>query len=360
MAVQSETNKSGPYLGDDVTVDFPITFSIASTSDVQVVETVIATGVDTIVTSGFTINVALSKVTYNTAPPSTKKITLRIGTPTTQTKDYVSFGGIQADEAEDSWDKLTRQNLRQDRENERSLKVGETETASTVFPPSSASSFIGWNSAGDALENKDVVNGSDIVISAGDAGKIATVNSGEDNLEFVYGILDEDDMVSDSATAVPTQQSTKKYIDDGLLTKVGTTGDETIAGEKTFSTFPITPSAAPDADYEVANKKYVDDSIVSVDAQQLCKGWVNFNGTGTVAIRDSFNVSSVVDAATGRYTINWDTDFADANYCSISMCSENVTRQNNQQAASLQIETLDATPILSDPSIVCVAAYGDQ
>jgi hypothetical protein len=34
---------------------------------------------------------------------------------------------------------------------------------------------------------------------------------------------------------------------------------QTIAGEKTFSTFPITPSASPDADYEVANKKYVDD-----------------------------------------------------------------------------------------------------
>lgn len=42
---------------------------------------------------------------------------------------------------------------------------------------------------------------------------------------------------------------------------VDTTGNETIAGEKTFSTFPITPSAAPDADYEVANKKYVDDEV---------------------------------------------------------------------------------------------------
>lgn len=36
---------------------------------------------------------------------------------------------------------------------------------------------------------------------------------------------------------------------------------ETVSGEYTFSTFPITPSAAPDADYEVANKKYVDDNV---------------------------------------------------------------------------------------------------
>jgi hypothetical protein len=47
---------------------------------------------------------------------------------------------------------------------------------------------------------------------------------------------------------------------------VDTSGNETIAGEKTFSTFPITPSAAPDADYEVANMKYVDDEITSATA----------------------------------------------------------------------------------------------
>ena len=39
------------------------------------------------------------------------------------------------------------------------------------------------------------------------------------------------------------------------------TGDQTIAGVKTFSSFPITPSEAPTTDYQVANKKYVDDQI---------------------------------------------------------------------------------------------------
>jgi hypothetical protein len=40
-------------------------------------------------------------------------------------------------------------------------------------------------------------------------------------------------------------------------------GDQTVAGVKTFSSFPVTPSSAPSSDYQVANKKYVDDSIVS-------------------------------------------------------------------------------------------------
>jgi len=46
----------------------------------------------------------------------------------------------------------------------------------------------------------------------------------------------------------------------------------------------------------------------------FCRAWVNFNGTGTVAIRASFNVSSITDNGTGDYTVNFTTAFADANY----------------------------------------------
>ena len=46
----------------------------------------------------------------------------------------------------------------------------------------------------------------------------------------------------------------------------------------------------------------------------LCRAWVNFNGTGTVAIRASGNVSSITDNGTGRYTINFSTAMIDTNY----------------------------------------------
>jgi hypothetical protein len=46
----------------------------------------------------------------------------------------------------------------------------------------------------------------------------------------------------------------------------------------------------------------------------LCRAWVNFNGTGTVAIRGSFNVSSITDNGTGDYTVNFTTAMPDANY----------------------------------------------
>ena len=47
------------------------------------------------------------------------------------------------------------------------------------------------------------------------------------------------------------------------------------------------------------------------------KAWVNFNGTGTIAIRGSFNVSSITDGGTGNYTVNFTTAMADANYCPV-------------------------------------------
>ena len=45
-----------------------------------------------------------------------------------------------------------------------------------------------------------------------------------------------------------------------------------------------------------------------------CRAWVNFNGTGTVAIRASGNVSSITDNAAGDYTVNFTTAMVDANY----------------------------------------------
>ena len=47
------------------------------------------------------------------------------------------------------------------------------------------------------------------------------------------------------------------------------------------------------------------DEIVDTNSAQVCKAWVNFNGTGTVAIRASYNVSSITDNGVGKYYINF-------------------------------------------------------
>ena len=50
-----------------------------------------------------------------------------------------------------------------------------------------------------------------------------------------------------------------------------------------------------------------------------CRAWVNFNGTGTVAIRASGNVTSITDNGTGDYTINFTTAMPNVNYSAVSI-----------------------------------------
>ena len=59
------------------------------------------------------------------------------------------------------------------------------------------------------------------------------------------------------------------------------------------------------------------------------KAWVNFNGTGTVAIRRAFNVSSITDIATGVYTINLTNAMPDLNYAILGSANGDAIRAAN-------------------------------
>lgn len=52
--------------------------------------------------------------------------------------------------------------------------------------------------------------------------------------------------------------------------------------------------------------------------QYICRSWVNFQGTDTVTIRESGNVSSITDNGIGNYTVNFITDMPDSNYIVIA------------------------------------------
>lgn len=67
-----------------------------------------------------------------------------------------------------------------------------------------------------------------------------------------------------------------------------------------------------------------------------CRAWVNFNGTGTVAIRASGNVSSITDNGTGDYTVNFTTAMPDANYAPVCM-TQNTDSNGNRGAGNAQI-----------------------
>ena len=92
-----------------------------------------------------------------------------------------------------------------------------------------------------------------------------------------------------------------------------------------------------------------------------CRAWVNFNGTGTVAIRGSGNVSSITDNGTGDYTVNFTTAMADANYAVCGSAFGNVIHlimspSGTYSTTAVQIITSN-TVAVGDNSIVAVAIF---
>lgn len=61
----------------------------------------------------------------------------------------------------------------------------------------------------------------------------------------------------------------------------------------------------------------------------VCRAWVNFNGTGTPAIRASFNVSSITDNGVGQYTINITTALADTNFATLVSAGDTTVSSAN-------------------------------
>jgi hypothetical protein len=75
-----------------------------------------------------------------------------------------------------------------------------------------------------------------------------------------------------------------------------------------------TSSASGSAILQVAGDLAFNSGYGSVAVAYGCRAWVNFNGTGTVAIRASGNVSSITDNGVGDYTVNFSTALSDANF----------------------------------------------
>jgi len=69
----------------------------------------------------------------------------------------------------------------------------------------------------------------------------------------------------------------------------------------------------------------------------LCRAWVNFNGTGTVAIRASGNVSSITDNGAGNYTVNFTTAMPDANFAT------NITHGYNGTGEDFLLDFLESS-----------------
>ena len=84
--------------------------------------------------------------------------------------------------------------------------------------------------------------------------------------------------------------------------------------------------------------------------QGSAKAWVNFNGQGTVAIRSSYNVSSITDNGTGDYTVNFTNAMPNANYAVAATSTFQAGVSNAGAIASLR-NTSNTTPSQTASSV---------
>jgi hypothetical protein len=86
-----------------------------------------------------------------------------------------------------------------------------------------------------------------------------------------------------------------------------------------------------------------------------CRAWVNFNGTGTVSIRASGNVSSITDNGVGNYRVNFATAMPDANYCVTYM--NEIGRAGLYTTTTFQFQSLNDAGSGTDVSAANVAIF---
>jgi len=111
----------------------------------------------------------------------------------------------------------------------------------------------------------------------------------------------------------------------------------------------------------------VDVGTGGISQARIAKAWVNFNGTGTVAIRSSYNVSSITDNGTGDYSVVFSTAMSDADY------SANITAGDKANVWGIPVydgtstyttslcrfHALDPTDTNHDQPIVGVQVFGN-
>jgi hypothetical protein len=115
-----------------------------------------------------------------------------------------------------------------------------------------------------------------------------------------------------------------------------------IAGSGTITGISVggIPDGVVDTDVLAANA-VTTAKLGSAEQSGLCKAFVNFDGSGTVAIRASYNVSSITDNGTGDYTVNFTTAMVDANYS--FACSSTNGAGGNSIPSSFSLATILTT-----------------
>jgi hypothetical protein len=190
--------------------------------------------------------------------------------------------------------------------------------------------------------------------TTGDALSIPIATSFDENITMANSkTLTAETIIAVDSTGLLLQNDTP-----ATVITIGDNGTATIADSSQLAT-----SAAPTADADIANKKYVDDQITAqVPVLARAKGWVTFDGTNANpdSTKTGYNVDSITDNGTGDYTVNWDTDFASSTYVVVVGSSASHTYLQGRTAGTTQVKTKNLAGTDTDVSLISVIAFGSQ
>ncbi len=179
------------------------------------------------------------------------------------------------------------------------------------------------------------------------------VNSTNDIQVVVNNVVQYPPNYSVSGTTLTISPAPSSGTNNVYVRYLSTTLQTITPSDLTVSTAKIQTSA-------VTTLKIADANITAakLDGAQsgsapiyAARAWVNFNGTGTVAIRASGNVSSITDNGTGDYTVNLTTAMPDANYTFVCL--------NVQSSGNTVVNTCknaNRTDTTTAANVVCVQA----
>ena len=105
-------------------------------------------------------------------------------------------------------------------------------------------------------------------------------------------------------------------------------------------------------------------TAMSTINQGTAKAWINFNGSGTPAARDSFNISSITDIETGRFTLNFSNSMNNDDFAAVtSGGSHNIAAMfgymYSPTTSSTNIEFINTSDVLADPVFATSDVNGD-
>lgn len=128
------------------------------------------------------------------------------------------------------------------------------------------------------------------------------------------------------------------------------TGNLTVNGS--FSTAGAGTLTAASIKSAAANTPTQFQDSTGAQIGTLCRAWVNFNGTGTPAIRASFNVTTIGDNGLGDYTMNYGIAMPDADYCVVT-----ANGQDTPGSAALRTAGPAQTTSVTTTSVRLISGY---